>query len=73
MQSESFGQLAAHLRIAELDVAVGDGLPVITYAIVDQMAMGMGLVEVSHQKVLRIGEAHPSACTPGQSVSSAHR
>lgn len=42
MQPEAFGQLAAHLRIAELDVAVGNGLPVITYAIVDQMAMGMG-------------------------------
>lgn len=55
MQPEAFGQLAAHLRIAELDVAVGNGLPVITYAIVDQMAMGMGLVEVPHQKVLRIG------------------
>ena len=58
MQPEAFGQLAAHLRIAELDVAVGDGLPVITYAIVDQMAMEMGLVEVPHQKVLRIGDAH---------------
>ena len=58
MQPETFGQLAAHLRIAELDVAIGDGLPVITYAIVDQMAMGMGLIKVPHQKVLRIGDAH---------------
>ena len=58
MQPETFGQFAAHLRIAELDVAVGDGLPVITNSIVDQMTMGMGLVKVSHQKVLRIGDAH---------------
>lgn len=58
MQPETFGQLAAYLRVAEFDVAVGDGLPVITYAIVDQMAMGMGLVEVPYQQVLRIGDAH---------------
>ena len=44
MQPETFGQLATYLRVAEFDVAVGDGLPVITYAIVDQMTMGMGLV-----------------------------
>ena len=49
MQPETFGQLAAYLRIAKFDVAVGDGLPVIIYAIVDQVAMGMGLVEVPHQ------------------------
>ena len=37
----------------------------ITYAIVDQMAMGMGLVEVPHQKVLRIGDAHLLHVLPG--------
>ena len=58
MQPEAFGQLAAHLRIAELDVAVGNGLPVIADPVVDQMTMGMGLVEVPHQQVLRIGDAH---------------
>ena len=58
MQPETFGQFAAHLRIAELDVAVGDGLSVIADPVVDQMTMGMGLVEVPHQKVLRIGDAH---------------
>lgn len=65
MQPEAFGQLATDFRIAELDVAVGDGLPVITYAIVDQMTMGMGLVEVPHQQVLRIGDAHLLHVLPG--------
>ena len=54
-----------------LDVAVGNGLPVITYAIVDQMAMGMGLVEVP-PKVLRIGDAHLLHVFPGN-LSSARR
>ena len=65
MQPEAFGQLAAHLRIAELDVAVGNGLPVIADPVVDQMTMGMGLVEMPHQKVLRIGDAHLLHVFPG--------
>ena len=65
MQPETFGQLATYLRVAEFDVAVGDGLPVITYAIVDQMTMGMGLVKVPHQKVLRIGDTHLLHVLPG--------
>ena len=58
MQPETFGQLAAYLRIEEFDVAVGNGLPVITDPIVDQMTMGMGLVEVPHQQKLRVDNSH---------------
>ena len=65
MQPEPFGQLAAYFRIAELDVAVGDGLSVIADPVVDQMTMGMGLVEVPNQKVLRIGDAHLLHVLPG--------
>ena len=46
MQPESFGQFAAGLCIAELDVAVKYGLPMIADPVVDQMTMGTGLVEV---------------------------
>lgn len=37
----------------------------ITYAIVDQVAMGMELVEMPDQKVLRIGDAHLLHVLPG--------
>ncbi len=37
----------------------------ITYAIVDQLTKGMRLVKVSHQKVLRIGDAHLLHVLPG--------
>ena len=49
IQSVLLGQLPADLGVADLDVPVRYGLPVVPDPVVDQMAVRMGLVEMAHQ------------------------